>query len=255
MEKGLFRVLLLLSFIVPVANAIETTTVDEQNYSQNKIKIEQVIKKQWNLNQVELDRYQELMKGIRGSLSVKNISPLEVLGIHARDDRERKKYALAWAKVMREDTERVLKFQFAYDDATKRLVGNQQMINMVKVNEARRKKNHVDIPGQIKEKDRVLLFVRYEDCSKCENLLSSIKQQMASLKRAQLDIYFFDTVKGKDDKKLREWSLRNGLNRAKLVNGSITLNHDKKLVNRHFGITAELPIAAVIRNSRLQRIK
>jgi len=37
----------------------------------------------WGLSSAEYARYEELMKGIRGSISPKTISPLEVLGIHA----------------------------------------------------------------------------------------------------------------------------------------------------------------------------
>lgn len=47
----------------------------------------------WNLSETEWRRYQALMQGIRGSVSPPTISPLEVLGIHARDEAERRRYA------------------------------------------------------------------------------------------------------------------------------------------------------------------
>ena len=39
----------------------------------------------WNLSESEWQRYRQLMQGIRGSISPGTISPIEVLGIHARD--------------------------------------------------------------------------------------------------------------------------------------------------------------------------
>lgn len=56
---------------------------------------------QWQLRENEWQRYLFLMQGIRGSISPKSLSPLEVLGIHAETDQERKQYAKRWAKLMR----------------------------------------------------------------------------------------------------------------------------------------------------------
>jgi len=47
----------------------------------------------WGISETEWRRYASLMQGIRGSLSPEIISPLEVLGIHARDEAERRRYA------------------------------------------------------------------------------------------------------------------------------------------------------------------
>lgn len=75
----------------------------------------------WGLSSVEWQRYESLMTGIRGSISPTSISPIEVLGIHARDDNERRTYAERWAQLMREDVDRILAFQRAYDEAGRRL--------------------------------------------------------------------------------------------------------------------------------------
>ena len=75
-------------------------------------------------------RYKQLMQGIRGSISPATISPIEVLGIHARDDAERQRYAEVWAHAMYEDAGRILAFQRAYDAATKRLYPNMSLIDI-----------------------------------------------------------------------------------------------------------------------------
>jgi len=65
----------------------------------------------WGLSVDEIHRYQSLMRGYRGSVSVPNISPIEVLGIHARDEAERRRYAELLARIMVADAERVLAFE------------------------------------------------------------------------------------------------------------------------------------------------
>ena len=51
----------------------------------------------WDLSDTEWRRYRSLMDGIRGSISPATLSPIEVLGIHARDEAERRRYAERWA--------------------------------------------------------------------------------------------------------------------------------------------------------------
>ena len=64
----------------------------------------------WALSEDEWRRYRLLMQGVRGSVSPATLSPIEVLGIHARDTQERRRYAEQWARMMREDAERILAF-------------------------------------------------------------------------------------------------------------------------------------------------
>ncbi|MDP1894956.1 MAG: hypothetical protein Q8K87_12585, partial [Hydrogenophaga sp.] len=45
----------------------------------------------WGLSTEEMVRAKVLLKGPRASFSVENLSPVEALGIHARDEKERTK--------------------------------------------------------------------------------------------------------------------------------------------------------------------
>ncbi|MCP4289065.1 MAG: TIGR03759 family integrating conjugative element protein, partial [Gammaproteobacteria bacterium] len=80
------------------------SSVTENNFSKTDLDRARV----WDLSEAEWRRYQQLMQGIRGSISPSTISPIEVLGIHARDEAERQQYAEAWARAMREDVDRIL---------------------------------------------------------------------------------------------------------------------------------------------------
>ncbi len=83
----------------------------------------------WDLTETEWRRYKTLMQGIRGRLSP-DLSPVETLGIHARTRQERDRYAERWAEALRQDTERVLAFQRAYDAAWRRLHGDEPLIDL-----------------------------------------------------------------------------------------------------------------------------
>jgi integrating conjugative element protein (TIGR03759 family) len=75
----------------------------------------------WGLSVEDYRRYQLLMKGVRGAVSDPRISPIEVLGIHARSDAERRRYAEMFARLMVDDAQRLLQFQTEYEHAVHRL--------------------------------------------------------------------------------------------------------------------------------------
>jgi dihydrodipicolinate synthase/N-acetylneuraminate lyase len=83
----------------------------------------------WGLSGEEMQRAKLLLLGPRGAFSVANLSPVEALGIHARSDAERHKYARIFAQAQYADVQRVLAFQRAYDEEIRRLTSGQPMID------------------------------------------------------------------------------------------------------------------------------
>ena len=247
-----FIFVLLLTITSQSILALEKSQTKQSSYKQTSVTKDSSLRTQWGLDETEWGRYQELMKGIRGSLSVDNISPLEVLGIHAESEQDRKKYAMAWAKVMKEDTERVLRFQFAFDDAARQINNRNKMIDMTKLNKIRNKPN--TNKQVLQSGDRVVLFIKHKKCGSCEVKARMLQNIVKREKKVQFDIFFVDTEKGTDDKKIRDWSTRVGLDRKMLIKGKITINHDKKLINKYFGFTSTVPVAAVIRNDQISKI-
>lgn len=90
---------------------------------------ERVMASVWGLSLDELRRANALMAGHRNSFSSPNLSPLEVLGIHARNEAERRKYAEMLARVMHDDVERILAFGVAYQEAMARLYPNDPVVD------------------------------------------------------------------------------------------------------------------------------
>lgn len=85
----------------------------------------------WGLTVEEVQRARQLMQpgSPRATFSSPNISPVEVLGIHAQTAAERTRYATLFAKALRADTERVLAWTATYGQVTKRLYPNEMLLN------------------------------------------------------------------------------------------------------------------------------
>ena len=126
--------------------AVERESTITANTSSNLLEVFDIklsLLDQWELSEQEWSRYEELMHGIRGRLSQPNISPIEVLGIHARSETERTHYARIWARMMREDAIRVLQFQRAYDIEAQALNQDEPLIDVSLLPEATDNREHI----------------------------------------------------------------------------------------------------------------
>lgn len=185
----------------------------------------------WGLSETEWQRYKLLMQGIRGSISPPTISPIEVLGIHARDEDERWRYAELWARAMREDVDRILAFQHAYHEAGKRLYPNEQLIDVSRL-PARSSNTSALLPG-----DRVLFFTR-PDCPACDALLGKLLKRIDEV--AGIDLYIAGVESG-DDQAVRTWAVDRGIDPAWVRNRRVTLNHEAGVLERLTEGKGEIP--------------
>ena len=177
--------------------------------------------RQWNLTASEWQRYKRLMRGIRGSLSPATISPIEVLGIHAKSGADRRKYAERWAQMMRNDTEQILAFQRAVIEANERLYGNQPLIDVSLLPGKQRKVT-------MKPGDRLLFFTTL-DCTECDAQLPTL---LAKVSRSVvgLDIFLLGT-EGKDEA-ARQWARDHDIQGELVHRKAITINHDNGTLAR-----------------------
>jgi len=170
----------------------------------------------WELSETEWRRYRQLMLGIRGSVSDARLSPIEVLGIHARDEAERRHYAMRWAQAMRADAERVLAFQRAYDAAAEQLFARQPLID------AGRLKTVPQTTSALRPGDRVLFFTALE-CPACEATLAKLLKHLNTV--AGIDIYFTDLGPG-SEARIRAWADDHDIEPAWVQGRRVTLNID-----------------------------
>ena len=205
---------------------------------------EQAQSRQWGLSQEDWLRYKTLMQGIRGRLSP-NISPIEALGIHAQSETERRRYAELWAKTLREDTERVLAFQHAYDEAWKRLYGNEPLIDLSQLPQRRK-------AALLRPDDRILLFAA-SSCAACGPVLDALLVKLKRAPKLGLDIYLVDSAQ--DDGKVRAWAKDHAIPPELVRNRTVTLNHDNGALARLSGFTGTVPYLARRRGAQLTRIE
>lgn len=185
----------------------------------------------WNLSETEWQRYRRLMDGVRGSISPETISPLEVLGIHARDGQERQRYAERWAQIMHEDAERILAFQHAYDAAIRRLYPNEPLIDASRLPDTTTKTD------SLQASDRVLFFTRAA-CPACDALLQRLLQRLDTV--AGIDIYLTD-IAGGNDQAVRAWARQHNIQPEWVRSRKVTLNHDAGALEQLTAGKGEVP--------------
>ncbi|HGE6810415.1 TPA: TIGR03759 family integrating conjugative element protein [Pseudomonas aeruginosa] len=187
----------------------------------------------WGLRSEEWARYRELMDGPLGTYSP-NLDPLSALGIEARSDEERRRYAELQVQAEARRVEKLLAYQRAYDDAWQRLHPDMQRVNLPDATPG----------GPVAGSGRTAVFVR-DGCVACTQVVQRL--QTAG---TEFDLYFVGSRQ--DDALIRDWAQRAQIDPARVRSGTITLNHDGGRW-LSLGLPGELP--AVVRevNGQWQR--
>ena len=136
MRTSTLFVLLALTSTAALAQVRTGSTVEASTQTQASTKAvseldatDRVVQEIWGLTAEEMRRAKVLAQGPRRNFSVPNLSPLEILGIHARTDAERRQYAERFAKIFRADVERSIAWDRAYSEAMAKLYPNDPMIS------------------------------------------------------------------------------------------------------------------------------
>lgn len=182
--------------------------------------------KDWGLQPEEWSRYQQLMHGPLGTYSP-NLDPLTALGIEASTDEERRRYAELQVHAEARRVEKLLTYQLAYDAAWQRLYPDLQRVNLT---------GSVSLPQSGVPRPRLAVFVK-EGCPRCEQRVRQLQAE-----GAEFDLYLIDS--DEEDVRVRQWAERVGINPEKVLNRTITLNHDSGRW-LSIGLQGELP--AVVR--------
>ena len=205
---------------------------------------------EWGLDESEWQRYQTLMQGVRGCVSPATLSPLEVLGIHARSADERRRYAERWAVMMRDDAERILAFQQAYDDAHRRLFPNGLMIDPDVVTSTRQDQG-LSEEFAWQPADRVLFFTDTQ-CQTCDAVLERLVSQIKQF--SGIDLYLVDVFAG-EESRIRDWAASKQIDPAWVSEHKITLNIDAGALGKVSVHTdqqgQDLPVLIMRREGRL----
>ncbi|MFG1304681.1 TIGR03759 family integrating conjugative element protein [Xanthobacter autotrophicus] len=163
--------------------------------------------REWGLSTEDWARYRALMQGPLGVYSP-SLDPLTALGIEARSDEERRRYAELQVVAEARRVAKTLAYQRAYDSAWQRLHPGLQRIGL----------SGSDAQDAPEGSDRLAVFVK-ENCPACGPLV----QQLQSA-GTEFDLYMVGSRQ--DDGQIREWARRVRVDPDRVRRGAITLNHD-----------------------------
>jgi integrating conjugative element protein (TIGR03759 family) len=184
------------------------------------------------LNLEEWQRYTTVMSGPRGLWSPA-LDPIWVLGIHARSDDERRRYADLAAQQEHARVEGELAFNREYVAAFARLYPAEKLIDDARYDLLRRNKGRemkTSRPARTTEADRILFFVPLkEDCTRCEAVLPKLIARASS--GTGIDIYFAGSD-ATDNKAIQKWAVQRGIPPNLVQSGLITLNYDQLVLAR-----------------------
>ena len=225
-------VLLLLGLLSNSALADTTETQRSDSGQQDLQRAGTQAAQQWGLTEQEWTRFKEIQRGPRGYWSP-SLDPLTALGVEARDEAERQRYAELQVRLEAARAERELAYQRAYDEAWQRLYPGLLPIQGAAT------------PLHSPVVNRLALFVG-PDCPPCRE---RARQLQAS--GSPFDLYLIDSHN--DDQLLRDWARQAGIEPARVQRRQITLNHDQGLWQR-LGHDTQLPASFQQREGRWQRL-
>lgn len=175
----------------------------------------------WGLNQQEVQRYESIMEGPRGIWSP-NLDPLTALGLEARSEAERQKYAELLVETERKRVEAELAFQRAYDEAWQRLYPGDMPVNSFTTNGGTNATQSVFGNTATSTSSRLNVVVATQGCGQCD---ATVKRLLST--GAAMDVWIVDS--GGNDDRIRSWAAEVGIPPDQVRSGSITLNHGGSL--------------------------
>jgi integrating conjugative element protein (TIGR03759 family) len=214
-----------------LAQGAETHTADNTPSREQPMAIERTDEqhaRSWGLSTEEWARYRALMQGPLGIYSP-NLDPLTALGIEARSEQERQRYAELQVQAEAHRVEKLLAYQRAYDDAWQRLHANMPRVILPDAGPA-------FSPVTPAANERIAVFVK-DACAACDQ--TTLRLQAAGM---EFDIYVVDSRA--DDARIRAWAQRIGIDPAKVRSGQVTLNHDS---GRWLSLGLQGDLPAVVR--------
>ncbi|MGG2818615.1 TIGR03759 family integrating conjugative element protein [Pseudomonas aeruginosa] len=215
---------LLLGDVALGADIHNSSTPPSRNRSTTIERKDEQSAREWQLSSEEWARFQALMQGPLGVYSP-GLDPLTALGIEARSDEERRRYAELQIRAEAHRVEKLLAYQRAYDEAWQRLHPDMPRVILPGAEPS-------FSPVATASNERPALFVQ-DDCVACDR---AAQQLQAS--GADFDIYVVGSHA--DDGHIRTWAQRIGIDPARVRSRNITLNHDAGLW-LSLGLSGDLP--------------
>lgn len=164
----------------------------------------------WGLNEVEWTRYLKLMRGPQGRWTP-NEDPTFILGLHARTDYERKRYAKLQVNIEKKRTEQELAFVLAVTQAWEDMYPNMPLIDEGKLQAY---DNQMSIKAPVAQMsqgfdpgadvlpgDRFVVFID-DACTSCKKNVTTLLTKIIPVDGAGIDLYFLQM----SDQDIFQWA-------------------------------------------------
>ncbi|MFG6179634.1 TIGR03759 family integrating conjugative element protein [Halomonas sp. THAF12] len=184
----------------------------------------------WGLSDREWQRYERLMESKRGIWSP-GLDPLTALGVEARSDAERRRYAELLVQQERARVQRELEFQRAYDAAWDRLYPDANRVDPFTVETSQTAESVFQGGGQSvfgqagqasATTSRLNVVVAIDDCNQCDSTVQRLMDR-----GALMDIWVVDS--DGDNRRIQDWARSLEMPADRVQRGEITLNHGGQL--------------------------
>lgn len=196
----------------PQNSVVERTLERAMELEQSKQTLtpaEQRLAQQFQLSEDDWLKYKEIMTGPR-SIWNPNLDPITTLGVEAKTEAERIRYAEIWMRVETQRTERELAFERARMKAAKRLYPDTPMMDF---------SNHIsrNPPSGAPPQHYVIFAKRF--CRTCASLIQGFSGGLRSVDA--LDVYVVDA---RSDLEVQQFAAETQVSIEKVRQGQITLN-------------------------------
>lgn len=215
--------------LVVALPALSQSSPVEQREAQTQIR--ETLREQaqeWGLTERDWERYETLMEGARGIWSP-DLDPITALGVEARTDAERRRYAELLVEVERERVEREFAFERAYQEAWHRLYPDELRVDPFEVR-APLGSGEGGLFQTSSQGQRLSVHVAAQDCERCDEMITELLQDGAAM-----DIFVIDSEG--DDQVIRQWARERSIPVNRVQAREITLNHGA--MDAALGVTPE----------------
>ncbi len=173
--------------------------------------------KVWGLTEDQEKRYVELMQNRSGVYwQSAHLSPVEILGINARNPQERKEYATLYAKQLQEKLAKELAWQFAANEAKDEI---NKGLPLIKPFDTRPFSPYSYQPILLKAGDQLFLLTDLH--LSVRHVVGTLLQEFKKQSDVSLNIYFKNNPEEAD---IEQWAADQNIPLAWVDKGIVTLN-------------------------------
>ena len=203
------------------SEAVDSQVNQSNGQSSGVLGVEQkkTLAKEWGLNFTEWRRYEAILQGPKG-LWYKKLDPTHVLGLDAKTEAERYKYARLQAEIEFKRVSAELEFQEAFRKAHAELYPELPLIDESKFDQSPLQKMLSGGQGQVR--GRAIYFVDMA-CVDCKQTIQKLVSKVGTEWLAGIDFYF---PKSQSKKDVFQWAKKNNISAASVNSRLITLNLD-----------------------------